>query len=171
MANRLADCRWTFDTAMNRWHLPAADAQPVRDVEQRVSGLRAVLDLPGDGRDAAARISASDEFERPELSDFLREVLRRLVAGHMDIAVTLAPESHEIVILGDDLSGGPREVDGEGGHLAAEIVHVEDETSGEEPPTVAVAIEAPHGPVVDHGHRAQHDRTGHRNVSERAVRA
>src|ERR1700734_2851206 len=49
------------------WDLPTAHAQPVRKVEQRVAGIGAVLDPPGDGRNALARPA-----RRPHIASSLR---------------------------------------------------------------------------------------------------
>ena len=49
----------------------------------------------------------------------------------MDAAIALATEPDEVVVLGDDLTGRPGEVDLEHRHVAAEVRHVEDEVVGE----------------------------------------
>jgi hypothetical protein len=49
----------------------------------------------------------------------------------VDAAVPLVTEPQEVVVAGDDLPGGPGEVDLEDRHVAAQIVDVEDEIVGE----------------------------------------
>jgi len=49
----------------------------------------------------------------------------------VDSAVAVEAEAHEVVVLGDDLAGGPGEVDLEDRHVAAEIGDMEDEVVGQ----------------------------------------
>ena len=49
----------------------------------------------------------------------------------MNVAVALVAEPEEVVVAGDDLPGRPGEVDLEDRHVAAEVVHVEDQFLGE----------------------------------------
>ena len=58
-------------------------------------------------------------------------MLCHAVAQHVDLAVTFAAEAQELIILGDDLPGGPREVDREGADLTAEVIDLEDEIVGQ----------------------------------------
>ena len=48
------------------------------------------------------------------------------------LAVAASSQADEVVVLGDDLPGRPREVDLEDGHVASEIRDVEDQVVGEE---------------------------------------
>ena len=49
----------------------------------------------------------------------------------MDAAVALVAEPEEVVVLRDDLAGRPGEVDLEHRHVAAQVVHVEDQVVGQ----------------------------------------
>ena len=49
-------------------NLPAMDAQPVREIEQRVSRKRAILDHPGNGRNALATVAIKRQLERAKLA-------------------------------------------------------------------------------------------------------
>jgi len=49
----------------------------------------------------------------------------------LDCLVSHEPESDEVVVLADDLAARPREVQGERGHVAAQVVHVENQILGE----------------------------------------
>ncbi len=63
----------------------------------------------------------------------------------MDAPVAGAAEPEEQVVLGDDLAAGAGEVEGEGRHVAAEVVHVEDELLGQQ------VGGAPHDPADAEG--------------------
>ena len=45
----------------------------------------------------------------------------------MDAPVSLEAETQEVVVLGDDLAGRAREIDLEDGHIAAQVIHLEDQ--------------------------------------------
>ena len=62
-------------------HLPAPDAQPVGQVVERVAGIDAVGQLPGDGRDAGLGVAVAEELERPQLHDLLGQVAAGGVGG------------------------------------------------------------------------------------------
>ena len=81
-----------------------------------------------------------DDLEVTELRDLGREVHRCVVAGLMYALVPLPTESHEVVVLGDHLAAGTGEVEREGRHVAAEIVHFEDQILGK------LGCVAPHDP-------------------------
>jgi hypothetical protein len=54
-----------------------------------------------------------------------------LLAGLLHEAEALLAQAQELEVLQDDLRPGPGEVQGEGWHVAAEIVHVEDQVLGQ----------------------------------------
>ena len=131
-------------------HLPAARAQPVGQVVQRVPvGIETLFHLPGQGRDARIHFAAENDLEGPHLPDLLGKVLGCLVAGGVDAAVAVTAETQEIVVLGDGLAAGAREVQREGGHVAAEIIDVEDQVLGE------VLLLAPDHPPAAQGREAE----------------
>ena len=66
-------------------HLPAADAQPVGQVVERVAGVFALADPPGDRRDAGGRVAVAQQLERPELDDLAGQVLAGVVAGVVEL--------------------------------------------------------------------------------------
>ena len=84
---------------------------------------------PGHGRDAAPAVV--DDVERSHFSKLLAKIAGRIVTGLLDPAIALAPETQEIVILGDDLAAGTREIQGEGGHVAAQVIDPEDQVLGQ----------------------------------------
>ena len=47
-----------------------------------------------------------------------------------EFAVTFLAETEEVVVLAGDLAARPREVEGEGGHVAAQVIDVEDQVFG-----------------------------------------
>ena len=114
-----------------RRHLPAAHPQPVGEVEQRVAGVLALGDPPGHGGDRRLRVAVAEDLERPERRDRLGELLAGAVAVVVDAPVALATQPDEVVVLGDDRPGRAGEVDLEHRHVAAEVVHVEDQVVGQ----------------------------------------
>ena len=80
-------------------HLPAAHPQPVGEVEQRIARIGAVLDHPGDRRDALAAVAVERQLERSELADLAADVLRRVIAVLLDATIALPPEPQEQVVL------------------------------------------------------------------------
>src|SRR5210317_285092 len=118
--------------------LPAAAANPVGQVEQVEARIGAFLEGPAHRRDTAAAVV--DNLEDAELLDFVGEILGRVVAGLVDLAVSFNTQAQEIVILGNDLSAGAGEVQGEGRHVAAQVVDPEDQVVGQ---VFLVAEDAP----------------------------
>src|SRR5262249_55912633 len=112
-------------------HLPASAAQPVGQVEQGIAGVLAFADPPGDGRYAGVRVAVAQQLEGAQLDDLGRQVLADVVGRLVDAAVTIPSEPQEVVVAGDDLSGRPGEVDLEHRHVAAQVVHVEDQVVGQ----------------------------------------
>ncbi len=108
-------------------HLPPLVAQPVGQIEQRVAGVLAVADPPGYGRDPGVGVAVAQQLERPQLDDLRGQVLADVIGRLMDPAVAVLAEPEEVVVTGDDLAGRPGEVDLEDRHVAAEVVHVEDQ--------------------------------------------
>ena len=70
-------------------------------------GVEAVLDLPAEGRNAAVHGAAVENFERAHRGDFVGQVLRRFVAGGMDLSIAFSAQAQEVVVLADDLAAGP----------------------------------------------------------------
>ncbi len=62
---------------------------------------------------------------RPAIS--LGEEFRGVVAGGVDLAVAVLSQPQEVVILADHLPAGTREVQGDVAHVAAEVVHPENQ--------------------------------------------
>ena len=76
---------------------------------------------------------------KPSISAMPAREVERDVAQHLhDARVARSPEPHEVVVLAHDLVAGPGEVQREGGHVAAEVVHVEHEVAGQ------IVLGAPH---------------------------
>ena len=67
--------------------LPAADAQPVGQIEQRIARVDAILDHPGDRREAGLAVAVEEQFERPQFADLPADVLRVVVAVLLDSRV------------------------------------------------------------------------------------
>jgi len=104
-------------------HLPAAVAKAVGQVVEGPTG-GGVFEGPGDDGEIDA---GGKHLEGPERRYFSGKLDGNLLTGLVDGAVAGFPETDEVVVLGDDLAGGAGEVDGQGGHGAAEVVDVEDE--------------------------------------------
>ena len=67
----------------------------------------------------------------PSLTISRGEVLADCVGRVVDALVTLEAETEEVVVLGDNLAGRAGEIDLEDGHVAAQVVHMEDQVVGE----------------------------------------
>src|SRR5215217_5347601 len=106
-----------------RWHLPAALAYPARDVEGR-EVVYLVADLEREDGELRA---VGYELEGAELRDGCSAVGGNVPAFLLDAPVALETEPQEVVVLGNDLRARAREVQREGGHIPAEVVHPEDE--------------------------------------------
>src|SRR5215469_16269357 len=112
-------------------HLPPAGAQPVGQVEQRVPGVLALADPPGDRRDPGVRVAVAQQLERAQLDDLGGEVLADVVGGHVNLAIPVEPQAQEVVVRGDDLPGRAGEIDLEHRHVAAQVIDVEDQVLGQ----------------------------------------
>ncbi len=88
-------------------HLPAPAAEPVGHVEQRVAGVLALGDAPGNRRDSGVRVAVTEQLERAQLDDLGGKVLTDLVGGLVNAAVALVAEPEEVVVAGDDLPRRP----------------------------------------------------------------
>ena len=108
------------------WHLPAAHPQPVRKVKQRVPWSRAVLNPPGDCRNTFAWVPVASISNGPKFGEFLRKV-RSGWCSPCGPSYSLRGRALGSCSIADDLPGRAREVDRECWHVAAEIVHAEDE--------------------------------------------
>jgi len=82
-----------------------------------------------------------DDFERAELGDLFGEIAAEGVAFGLDFAIALFAEAEEVVVLADDFAAGAGEVEREGGHVAAEVVHFKDQLFGQ------ILLFAPEGPA------------------------
>src|SRR6266480_5296631 len=107
-------------------HKPAAIAQPFREIED--VEVRLLFQDKGEDRELVA---ATDEPERPHFGNLGREMQGNVLASLLNARIAGPAEAEEVVVLGDDLVAGTREIQGEGGHLAAEVVHVKDEIIGQ----------------------------------------
>src|SRR5215469_16716500 len=112
-------------------YLPAGVAEPVGQVEERVAGVLAVADPPGDGRDPGVGVAVTQQVEGTQLGDLGGEVLADVVARGVDAAVAVVAEPDEVVVAGDDLPGRAGEVDLEHRHVAAQVVDVEHQIFGQ----------------------------------------
>ena len=102
--------------------MPAAIAEPVRQVVERP--VRLLSKGPGqDGEIAPGR----QHFKWAEFGDLAGKFDGHLLASLVDGAISGLAQPDEVVILGDDLARRPREVDGQGGHGAAQVIDVEDQ--------------------------------------------
>src|SRR5580658_5540911 len=72
-------------------------------------------------------VTGGEYLEGAELLNLAGELYGHLLTGLVDSAVPGPAEPDEVVILGHDLAGRARKVDGQGGHCAAEIIDVEDQ--------------------------------------------
>ncbi len=68
--------------------------------------------------------------EGPEAGDLFCEVLAQGITFILDFAVAFFAEAQEVVILADNFSTGAGKVERERGHVAAEVIHVEDQFLG-----------------------------------------
>jgi len=127
--------------------LPSAKAQAVGEIVQGEIGVGAVLQRPGAAWDAAATVV--NDFEDVELVELLGQPDADLFAAVGDLGVSAAAEADEVVVLGGNLSAGTGEVEGEGGHVSAEVFHVEDQLFGE------VLGVAPDGPSAAERRQAE----------------
>ena len=98
-------------------NLPAAHANPVGEVVEVETGIDALFKRPAHGRNAAA--SVVDDVKQTQLLDLIGQIVGRVVAGLLDLAVAFLAQAQEVVILGDDLPAGAREIQRKGGHVAA----------------------------------------------------
>ena len=98
--------------------LPATHAQSVREVEERIAWLTAVLDHPRDRRNAFLAVAIESQLKRSELADLLADVACGVVPALNDLPVTRSPQAQEQVVLRNDLSGGAGEVQRESRHVA-----------------------------------------------------
>ncbi len=73
------------------------------------------------------------------------EMQARLHPSLLDLAVAFHAQTQEIVILRDDLSAGPREVQRKGGHVAAQVIDPENQVIGQ------VLLVAPDHPADPQG--------------------
>jgi hypothetical protein len=89
---------------------------------------RGVLQFPAEARDSS--VAVVNDLEGPECSDLFREIAAQRITLGLDFAVTLFAEAQEVVVLAYDFAAGPREVEREGGHVAAEVVDIKDEFFG-----------------------------------------
>ncbi len=130
-----------------RRYLPAALAQGVRHVEHRVV-LDAVFQRE---REDGKLVAPREQLERADLGDpRTRAASRRRAHTPGRVAIAGEPEADEVVVLRDDLRAGSREVEREGRHVVAEVVHPEDQVLRER---VGVAPDDPadtgiHEPVL-----------------------
>src|SRR5271165_4234513 len=88
-------------------HLPAAVAQPVRQIKKAESGTGARFDRPAYGWDAPVHAATVDDFKETQLLNLSGEVLSRLVTGGVDLAIPFLSQAKEVVILADDLAARP----------------------------------------------------------------
>jgi len=84
--------------------LPAAHAQPVREIEQRVARIAAVFDDPGNGGDALAAVTVEGQLEWAQLLDLPSNILRRVIGVLMDAPIAFPSQPQEKIILGNDLT-------------------------------------------------------------------
>ena len=68
--------------------------------------------------------------EGPEPGDLLCEVLAQGITFSLDFAIAFFAEAQEVEVLADNFSAGARKVERECGHVAAEVIHVEDQLLG-----------------------------------------
>ncbi len=150
-------------------HLPAALAELVGEVEDAEARTR--LHPEREHRNGAA---VAQELEVPHRGDASREEGGRITQRFHDAAVAGAPQAQEVVVLPHHLVSGPREVEREGRHVAAEVVHVKDQIGGQ------LRLVAPHHPPdagidqpvlvaahVDRLHERQPEIPGELRVQER----
>ncbi len=109
-----------------RGHLPPVDPQPFRHVEDRERHVGFHRE-----REDGDRGPVAHELERSELGDLLRGVHREVAERLHHAAVPVATQPEEVVVLAHDLVPGTGEVQREGRHVAAQVVHVEDQVLGE----------------------------------------
>ena len=107
---------------------PAALAQSIGEVVEREARGCGVFQFPAQAGDPA--VAVVNDLEGPELGDLFGEIAAQLRTLRLDFAVALFAEAQEVVVLADDFAAGPREVEREGGHVAAEVVDVEDQLFG-----------------------------------------
>ena len=106
-------------------HLPAASTQPICQVVEAEARVDAVFHFPAQRRNARVHLAVVDDLERSQLFDLVGDVLGRVVAGRVNLAVAFPAQSQEVVVLADDLAAGAREVQRDVAHVAAQVVHPE----------------------------------------------
>ena len=89
----------------------------------------AFLQLVADRRQRA--LAVIHQLQRTKLGDLAGKPLCGVSTGLLDPRVALTAQPQEIVVLRDDLATRPAEVQREGRHVAAEVVHIEDQLIGQ----------------------------------------
>jgi len=106
-------------------YLPSAHTHPVRKVEDIEAEVSSFLEHPCGARNTGRTVVK--DVEDTHLFNLSGNEHAVFLTGLVDAFVSLAAVAQEVVVLCDDLSAGPREVEGEGRHLSAEIVDVENQ--------------------------------------------
>ena len=88
-----------------------------------------VLELEGEDGSSSPRLISS---YGPICLDLRGQLDGHVAAGLLDPPVALEAEAQERVVLGHDLRARAREVQGEGAHVAAQVVDVEDQVFGQD---------------------------------------
>ena len=90
-----------------------------------------------------------NQLERAHLPEGFGHVLGVAVTGLMQKPVTLAAETHELVVLSDHLPGRPGEIDLKRGHVAAQIADVKHQLIGQ------ILRTTPHHPAHTEGGKTE----------------
>ena len=107
-------------------YLPAVHPQAMGDVEHRERARVVQLE-----RHDRYRRTVCQDVDLFFLGDLPGKPLGCARQRLHDVGVAGAPESQEVVVLADDLIAGTREVESEGGHVAAEVIDAEHQVLGE----------------------------------------
>ena len=86
--------------------------------------------LPAHAGNALVRVSCKDDLERTELLNGFGEEACGLVASAVNLSLSLTSKPNKVVILSNNLAAGTSEIVSKNGHVAAQVIHVEDKLPG-----------------------------------------